>query len=238
MKVAPHSGDAFLQDMNFAKGDDKFISSRASLLNKIARQYIHYAVVKGDDHEASSIVLAQLIEAALRVPALETEHPQFRPLAESGHEGITQVIHILDFLFVDTGDIVNTDWHNPEWKYESAFGFWSRLTSLGASEGHFSGGSLDGLLYQKFRMAVRSAYRSFPQDTVVKAVHDDFIAGSAAYPDHYAFVEALRSKGIGNDVRSAPRREKRGTDAFTAASATNPVPPRSPSSRTPVRWPA
>ena len=57
MKVAPHSADSFLQDMNFAKGDDKFISSRASLLNKISLQYIHYAVVKGDDHEASSTAL-------------------------------------------------------------------------------------------------------------------------------------------------------------------------------------
>ena len=223
MKVPPCSVAAFLQDINFVKGDDKFIIARASLINKIARQYIHYAVVKGDDHEAASIVLAQLIDAALQVSSIETEHPQFRPLAESGHAGIVQFLHILDFLFIDTGDIVNMEWHSPEWRYESAFSFWSRLTSLGASEGHPSGASLDALLSSKFRVAVRSAYRSFPTDSVVKAVHDDFVAGSAAYPNQHAFVEALRSKGIGNDARSAPRREKRGTDAFAAAPGAPPA---------------
>eukprot|EP00966_Prymnesium_polylepis_P100948 2337627-Prymnesium_polylepis.1 len=111
------------------------------------------------------------------VSGLAAEHPQFRPLAELGHEGISNFFNLLDFSFVDAGDVVVPDWHSYEWKVgETAMGLFIRLKSLAASEGIVPSTALDETLVQKFKLAVKAACRASPDDELISRVYDDFAA--------------------------------------------------------------
>jgi hypothetical protein len=216
MRTAPNNVEAFYQDMNFTKGDDQFIGVRSSLLNKAARQYLFFAAVKQNDEEAANLLLSQLIQAACMVSGLAAEHPQFRPLAELGHDGICNFFNLLDFSFIDAGDVVVPEWHSPEWKAgETAMGLFIRLKSLAASEGLVPSPKLDNILVQKFKLAVKAACRASPDDELVSRVHDDFVAGYSSYSSHNTFVLGLQQKAIAKRPRSGPGRpSKRAAEAL------------------------
>jgi len=226
MRTAPNNVEAFYQVMNHTKGDDQYIGVRSSLLHMAARQYLFFAAVKQNDEEAANLLLSQLIQAACMVSGLAAEHPQFRPLAELGHDGIRNFFNLLDFSFIDAGDVVVPEWHSPEWKAgETALGLFIRLKSLAASEGLAPSSSLDNMLVQKFKLAVKAACRASPDDELVSRVHDDFVAGYSAYPSYSTFVLGLQQKAIAKRPRSGPGRpSKRAAEALMGGQPAAPPP--------------